>query len=31
MRSICLIDVQVAVKSEGWMILVVDITEYGLF
>ena len=31
MRSICLIGVQAAVEREGWVILVIDKYDYGLF
>ena len=31
MRSICLLGVQVAVEGKGWMALVIDNYDYGIF
>ena len=31
MRSICLLGVQVAVEGKGWMVLVIDNYDYGMF
>ena len=30
-RSICLLDVQVAAEGEEWMVLVIDTYDYGIF
>ena len=31
MRSICFLGVQVALERKGWMVLAIDIYDYGIF